>query len=514
MTSGQNVSITKLPPGISRLASQYSSKGVWWDCNMIRWRSGVPSPVGGWVTAFDSPDSAAEPVRCMLTWRDNQFQPWLVYGNSSKLYAVNMLATPYTPVDITPTDLLTSPSTTEGFGAGPFGKGAFGKNEEQTAVPTENYWQLATWGEDLLAVHSYDGRLFRWSPSTPNTPAAAVPNAPTDNATVGVTDERFCFLLGGKGNGRKVRWCSQEDLDVWTPTATNSAGGFDLQTTGIISTVAKVPQGLLVLTDTDVHLIEYVGITAGVYGRRLISKETGIVGPYAHVETPNGVMFAGTDNFWIFNNGLSVVPCTLVFDVFRSNNRLSKFCHMGKNEEAQEVWFFYNRGSSNNINSYVNFSYGQTTWWSRGTLRRTAWTNPIWQARPYAFMDHKCYEHEVGWLDDGLPRAGIFLETGAIEIGAGDNRLSVDRVYPDTIYPTDNTPYSVNTPVPYTLTLKMTTAPQSKITSYGPITMDAALGYTTMRASGRAMAVRFDQSIDQGWALGDVRVRIKQKGKR
>ena len=43
--------LTKLQfrPGINREITSYSNEGGWYDCNKIRFTSGTPEKIGGWV---------------------------------------------------------------------------------------------------------------------------------------------------------------------------------------------------------------------------------------------------------------------------------------------------------------------------------------------------------------------------------------------------------------------------------------------------------------------------------
>ena len=46
--------IVKVPftPGINREVTNYAGSGGYYDCNKIRFRSGSPEKVGGWISAF------------------------------------------------------------------------------------------------------------------------------------------------------------------------------------------------------------------------------------------------------------------------------------------------------------------------------------------------------------------------------------------------------------------------------------------------------------------------------
>ena len=45
------MTLTKLQfrPGINRETTSYSNEGGWYDCDKVRFRSGVPEKIGGWV---------------------------------------------------------------------------------------------------------------------------------------------------------------------------------------------------------------------------------------------------------------------------------------------------------------------------------------------------------------------------------------------------------------------------------------------------------------------------------
>ena len=84
----------------------------------------------------------------------------------------------------------------------------------------------------LWLVHLKDGKIYEWQLTQELCTSSA--NAPTGNKGLVVTEERFVFALGAGGNPRKVQWCDQENNTSWTPSATNQAGDFELQTVGQI----------------------------------------------------------------------------------------------------------------------------------------------------------------------------------------------------------------------------------------------------------------------------------------
>lgn len=504
-----------MPPGLNLDVSRYVAGLTWWDGNLVRWNEkGLLEPVGGWQKLYDL-SAPTDPVRELFSWSDNNAVAYLAAGSLE--HAVIRRITDGVTWDATPTDLVATPSGATGYGSGSFGSGRFGLDSSNNSAGGSDskfdvgYWTFDSWGENLIAVHSNDGRLLEWDPGTPTSDLAAVTNAPIGNRLCITTDERHVMVMGGSGNPRRVKWCSREDITIWTASSTNSAGGWELDTSGEIIAAIKVPQGILVATDIDFHLIEYIG-PPNYYSRRLITDETGIVGPKAMAPIPNGAIIAGLHAFWEFNGGMNKLPCSVSEYVFEQGNMNQPLgCFMGVNEPHQEVWFFHPALGEVEASRYISYRYANNqNWWSKGQVTRTAWLNPIWGDRPIAINDVSVYEHERGWTDNGTAR-NVYAETGAIEISEGDNNMAVKRIFQDTILPTD---YVSGAPIPYEVEFVHARAPQGPETTYGPVTLNVAKGYTTLRFKARQVAMKVTETVPSHWAIGKARLTVKAVGKR
>lgn len=496
-----------IPPGINSDVSRYMAKQQWWDGNLVRWNdNGVLKPVGGWQILQEL-SGPANPVRELFSWSDNTGVPFLAFGTLDKIIIKNKKTS--TEYDATPAGLIATPSGATGFGSGSFGVGRFGlDSSNNSGGGSDNkfdvgYWTLDSWGQNLIGVHSVDGHLWQWDPTTPTTDMVVVTNAPLANRLCITTDERHVMVMGGPGNPRRVKWCSREDITTWAAGPTNSAGGWDLDTTGQILGAIKVPQGILVATDIDMHLIEYIG-PPDYYGRRLITSETGIIAPKAMAPIPNGAVIVGSNAFWEFAGGVSKIPCTVSVDVFKKgefNYPLS--CFMGINEPNQEAWFFYPAAGELEASRFVIYKYGRDQrWWSKGILSRTAWHNPSWGDRPIAANNLTIYEHERDWTNNGSSRS-VYAETGAFEIANGERNMAVKKVFHDTVFPPD---FVSGSPIPYNMSFKMARAPQGPETTYGPVTLNASAGYTTLRFKSRQVAMRIAEVTPSDWGLGITRL--------
>ena len=316
-----------------------------------------------------------------------------------------------------------------------------------------------------------------------------------------------------------MEWCSRREIETWTPAEDNSAGGFDLKSNGAIIAAVKVQSGILVLTDSDVHLIEYVGPPA-YYGRRKISDEGGVVGQNTAIAVQGDAIWMDHNNLFSYSGGaINKVPCTLHTELFyNSNLTQSHTVHMGINEFAQELWLFYPNKDSTAPDRYVAMSYSQEPYWTQGQMARTAWVHPVWQPRPLACDGTTLYEQEYGSLADGESRNGeVYAETGALELsgedmGDGDVNMRIDRIYQDA--GVEGPGFSVGDPASFTLTFKLAQAPGAPERVVGPILLGNPKGYTTVRMRARQAVVRVQQNKDVVWKLGKLRLRMKPGGRR
>lgn len=502
-----------LPPGINSDVSRYMAKMSWWDGNLVRWsEKGILEPIGGWQKLYDITESTY-PIREMFSWTDNSSVSYLAIGTFNK--AIVRKNTTGVNYDITPTDLVITPSGATGYGSGSYGSGRFGLDSSNNSGGGSSskfsygYWTFDNWGEDLIGVHSGDGRLFSWSPDTPTGDFTPVTNAPIGNRLCVTTDERHVMVMGGSGNPRRVKWCSREDITVWTAASDNSAGGWELDTSGEILSAIKVPQGILVATDIDVHLIEYIG-PPDYYSRRLITDETGLISPKSMVPLPNGAMLIGPHSFWKFNGGLIKIQCSLSDYVFHQGNlNVPEACFMGINEAMQEIWFFFPALGEVEASRFVNYRYSEDAqWWSKGLLARTCWHNPVWNARPIAANVLSIYEHERGWTNNGAAR-DVYAETGAFEVGSGFKNMVVSRIFHDTLFQDG---YVAGGPLPYEIEFTLARAPQGPETTYGPVTLNAEVGYTTLRFKARQVAMKVTETVSGNWGLGLTRLTVKPIG--
>ena len=121
-------------------------------------------------------------------------------------------------------------------------------------------WIFDLWGENLIGMSTADGKIYEWDPtqsSATTTDAAVISNAPINNSAILVSKQRHLFAFGAGGNNKKIQWSHAETNTVWTATATNQAGAFEIDTSGKILAGKIVGDRILVWTSTDLHAVDW-----------------------------------------------------------------------------------------------------------------------------------------------------------------------------------------------------------------------------------------------------------------
>jgi hypothetical protein len=454
-------------------------------------------PVGGWRKRQTTQISGAP--RGLLTWRDNSATRWIAVGTHTKLYAINEGGV---TKEITPTGFtagIADALLKIGYGYGAYGTAAYGiARPDLGSITPATTWALDTWGQNLVACSNADGKLYEWSLgfATP-TLAVAIANAPTNNQSLLVTDERFLFALGAGGNPRKVQWSDQEDNATWTPSTLNQAGDFELTSVGTLQCGKRFRGSALLFTDVDVHVATYIG-PPYVYSFERAGTGCGVISKQAVGVNDNAAIWMSSNGFWYYDGFVKPLASD-VSDYVYSNINLTQASkvYCVHNSKFGEMWWFYPSATSNENDSYVLFNYRENHW-SIGLLSRTAGTDAGVFANPLMTSpDGFVYEHEVGFDYEG---AQPYAESGPIEIATGDRVVSVNEMVPD-----ENTQGDVQA--------RFSTRfyPNAPEFNYGPYSM---ANPTSVRVTGRQLAVRIEGVTNSSWRVGVPRLNVVLGGKR
>jgi hypothetical protein len=437
--------------------------------------------------------------RGMLTWRTNADERYIAAGTPTKLYAMNEGGT---LKDITPTTFtsgITDAILKTGYGYSTYGSSAYGvARPDLGAIVPATTWSMDSWGEYLVACSSADGQLLEWQLGfvTP-TKAIAIVNAPTSCEAVMTTAERFVFALGASGNPRKVSWCDQENNTVWTPSATNQAGDFEINSVGSLKCGKRVRGINLLFTDVDVHVATYIGLPY-VYSFEKAGSGCGVISSQAVAAIDTAAIWMSKSGFWVYDGYVKPLVSDVGDYIFQNiNYNQSSKVYAVHNSKYGEIIWFYPSSASNENDSYVVYNYREGHW-AIGSLARTAGTDRGVFTNPLMIStDGYIYEHEVGYAYDGsVP----YAESGPYEIGNGDNIMSVRRVIPDE-----------QTLGEVVVSFKTRMYPMATETTYGPY---AAAQPTDVRFAARQVKVRYTGNVLEDWRVGVNRFDVVAMGKR
>ena len=454
-------------------------------------------PVNGWRKFTDTAVSGA--ARGLITWRDNSADRWIGIGTHSNLYAVGELGV---VKDITPTGFTVGSADSSinfGYGGGSYGTGLYGTQRiDNTNYTPATTWTMDTWGEYLVASSSSDGKIYEWQLgfSTP-TPAAVITNAPINNEGIMVTAERFIFALGAGGNVRKVAWCDQENNTVWTPSTTNQAGDYELNTAGNLMAGKRFRGINLLWTNTDCHSAQYIG-QPFVYGFEKVGSGCGLVAPQAVAITDNAAIWMSRSGFFLYDGYVRPLPSDVSDYVF-SNLNVSELAkvYAVHNSSFGEVWWFYPGEASSEVNSYVTYNYRENHW-SIGLMSRTCGTDRNVFLQPIMVgTDGYIYEHEVGFEHGG---ASIYAESGPVQIGNGDNIMAMKELIPDEMNQGDTQ-----------ISFATKFYPNAVEYDYGPYSMSNP---TAIRVTARQIKMKIEQVVPTSWRVGVTRVDAVPGGRR
>ena len=426
-----------------------------------------------------------------------------------------------------------------GWGAGTWGSSTWdttrsGLTGAQGVLLESAKWVLDTWGEDVLA-QQFNGGLYYWDTSSglsSNLAATtSVSNAPTKSRFMLVSgDDRHVICFGTETtigtdttqDNMFIRWSDQEQQNVWTPTATNTAGSKRLEDGNFIQTAVRSRGAVMVWTDTALYQMQFIG-PPFTFGFNQLGSACGCIGLHAAVDVGGTSFWMGTDSFFMFDGSVQKIPCTVqdhVFDDLNQNAKQDIFC--AANTDFNEIIWFYPSANSTQIDKQVTFNYAENLWYV-GTLARSSWSDRGTYDNPYATEFSASdttssistinglkagrtfvYAHETGVNADGGAMAA-HIESGDVDIADGDQFMSIGRIIPDFKSQSGTVD----------LTLKTRPYPSGTQKSHGSFDITTSTTKKDTRIRGRQLAVRVESdAVDDDWRYGTLRLDIKPDGTR
>jgi len=436
---------------------------------------------------------------------------------------------------------------------------AWGEAASGDLVLEPGMWSLDNFGDKAICL-IHDGAVFEWDSSSAtaeSTRASIISGAPTASRhmLVSTPDRHLVFFGTERTIGSPetqddmfIRFSDQEDINTYTPTATNTAGTQRLADGSQIRGAIRGRDAIYVWTDTALFTQRFVG-QPFTFAFAQVGTNCGLTGQNACVEVDGSAYWMSENGFFRYAGKLESLPCLVEDHVFDDINLESgnQMVSAGLNNLFGEVIWFYPSSTSSVVNKMVAYNYfdssPQRPVWTVGSLSRTMWEDSAVFGTPHALEYNAAvdtsfdvvgntdgstiyYEHETGTDQvqggsttailanissgdfDISQRRGLGGPTGVADIrGDGEFIMKIRRFIPDFISQTGTT----------RVTLQLRNFPNDTqaSSSLGPFDLTTSTKKVDTRARARAIAVKIENTgSSQSWKLGTFRLDIQPDGRR
>jgi hypothetical protein len=425
-----------------------------------------------------------------------------------------------------------------GWGTGSWGLFNWGTPRPASAAISlkTRVWQFDNFGENVIC-QLVDNRVYVWNTSAgvlSSNKATPIANAPTKSKYALVsTPDRHLICFGTErtvGNPTTqdpmfIRFSSQEDINNWTESVTNTAGAQTITDGNQIVSAIRSRGQILIFTDTALHGMQYIG-PPFTFGFQQLGANCGCAGPHAAADVNGLAFWMGTEAFYLFDGTVKKLACTVQDYVFKDINVVQKDkFHIGVNSQFNEVTWWYCSFTSDYIDRFVTFNYLENTW-HIGSMDRTSWVDIGTYDKPLAAQYFPqstatafpagisgltagrslIYRQEDGVNGNGQPIFS-YIQSGYFDIGDGDLMMFMKRFIPDF----------KNQIGDLTVRLLLRPYPQATASpsSLDPYVITPTTQKVDTRARGRQISLKIESSdLDTNWRYGTLRVDIIPDGLR
>ena len=426
-----------------------------------------------------------------------------------------------------------------GWGAGTWNLSTWGTpRTTSNAILDPASWSLDNYGELLIATIK-NGSAFQWDPNGGTgvtTRASLITNAPTKSVMSIVSDrDRHLIFLGTETtigspttqDKMFIRFSDQENINDYTPTSTNTAGTFRIDSGTKIIGAAKGKDYILILTDTSAYLMQYVGAPF-TFSIRQVGSNCGCIGQHSIVFANGAVYWMGdSGGFFMFDGTVKSMGSLVEDFVFTTtadnlgfNFSASELTYGSHNSLFGEITWFYASATSSYVNRSVTYNVGEQVW-TTGSLARTSYADAHVFEDPMATKFDTSiapttptvngvsngasyvFNHEVGTnevLNNGntVNAIAAYIESGDFDLdvdGDGEYFMRVSRFIPDFKDLQGN--------AKVTILLRRYPADVQTSSTLGPFTVNSSTDKIDTRARSRLAAVKIENdAVDDRWRYG------------
>jgi hypothetical protein len=435
----------------------------------------------------------------------------------------------------------------------------FGSAVQASTVTLEpGLWSLSNFGEVLVATIA-NGKTFTWNAGAANptgvrastsTSGFATTNNPTaTRVTLISPTTRHLIHFGTEvtigspttQDDMLIRFSVDEDINNYTPEATNTAGTQRLQdgTKIMGSLVAK--ENILVWTDNALYAMKFVGAPF-TFGFEQVGTNCGLIGKNAAIEIDGVAYWMGNNGFFSFDGTVNTLPCSVEDFIYDDiDTTKGQQVAAGINNLFTEVVWWYPTASSAFNDRYVVYNYGQDNAnlpmgnWYTGTNTnsiRTTWIDSLVYPKPYATAYNSTatgtfpviqgetglgqtvfFEHEIG-TDQVNPDGSTTALTSfvrsfsfSLQPDQAEVFLAMRRFLPNFKVLLGNNQV--------TISVKDFPAETSSATALSPFTITSSTTQVDTRARGRYANIKIENTgAGESWRFGTFQVDLQPDGRR
>jgi len=429
---------------------------------------------------------------------------------------------------------------------------AWGEAASGDLVIDPGMWSIDNFGDNVIAL-IHNAQVFEWNSNAANavaTRATIISGAPTASRDMLVsTPDRHLVFFGTETtigdpstqDDMFIRFSDQENINDYTPTATNTAGTQRLADGSRIVGAVRGRDAIYVWTDTSLFTMRFIG-PPFTFGFAQVGTNCGLIGQNAALEVDGAAYWFSENGFFKYSGNLETMTCLVEDYVFDDiNTTASQLINVGLNNLFGEITWFYPTQSSEVVNRSVTYNYMESTpqrpIWTTGSLARTTWVDSSVFGLPHATSFDASgtsydvvgntegattyYQHETG--TDQVKSAATTtvaanIESGDFDItrgqgggadlrGDGEFIMKIRRFIPDFLSQTGNTQVTLN--------LRNYSNNSQASSPLGPFTITSSTTKVDTRARGRSVALKVaNTGSSEDWKLGSFRLDIQPDGRR
>ena len=435
---------------------------------------------------------------------------------------------------------------------------AWGQAASGDVVIDPGMWSIDGFGTKVIAL-IHNAQVFEWdadATNATNNRATIISGAPTASRDMLVsTPDRHLVFFGTETtigdtstqDEMFIRFSDQEDINTYTPTATNTAGTQRLSDGSKIVGAVRGRDAIYIWSDTSLFTMRFVG-SPFTFGFAQVGTNCGLIGQNAALEVDGAAYWMSENGFFKYSGNLETMLCLVEDFVYDDLNTTARqLINVGLNNLFGEITWFYCTEGSTVINRCVTYNYIDSRRdrpvWTTGTLARGTWQDSSVFGLPHATEydagsnasydvvgnTDGCttyYEHEKG--TDQVAGGAVTaitsnIESGDFDItrrvlrgsqtgmsdtrGDGEFIMKIRRFIPDFLSQTGNTQV--------TLQLRDFPNDAKSSSSLGPFTVTSSTKKVDTRARARQISLKVaNTAASQSWKLGTFRLDIQPDGRR